>query len=230
MEFNEVSPSIHFPAFVFLLLLALLLLLSEQFSRFSAPRSMLDSGKAIDRAATEKATPISPQALTKRDLQSDLAPALTEFRRRLSFLGPFPQPVEINVSANEERVISFVDAALSKITRKLRGVQIHLKNHVHSSFTPKVVSRYKPAVNPVTRIRSRPAVFYQLGLAHRIGGSVPYRQSIGGAGRFGHKDALANQTNGRSRKKIRRDSRRLERQLARFFRSMWRRGGYALGP
>ncbi len=230
MEFDEVSPSIHFPAFVFLLLLALLLLLSEQFSRFSAPRSMLDSGKAIDRAATEKATPISPQALTKRDLQSDLAPALTEFRRRLSFLGPFPQPVEINVSANEERVISFVDAALSKITRKLRGVQIHLKNHVHSSFTPKVVSRYKPAVNPVTRIRSRPAVFYQLGLAHRIGGSVPYRQSIGGAGRFGHKDALANQTNGRSRKKIRRDSRRLERQLARFFRSMWRRGGYALGP
>jgi len=230
MEFDEVSPSIHFPAFVFLLLLALLLLLSEQFSRFSAPRSMLDSGKAIDRAATEKATPISPQALTKRDLQSDLAPALTEFRRRLSFLGPFPQPVEINVSANEERVISFVDAALSKITRKLRGVQIRLKNHVHSSFTPKVVSRYKPAVNPVTRIRSRPAVFYQLGLAHRIGGSVPYRQSIGGAGRFGHKDALANQTNGRSRKKIRRDSRRLERQLARFFRSMWRRGGYALGP
>jgi len=230
MEFNEVSPSIHFPAFVFLLLLALLLLLSEQFSRFSAPRSMLDSGKAIDRAATEKATPISPQALTKRDLQSDLAPALTEFRRRLSFLGLFPHPVEINVSANEERVVSFVDAALNKITRKLRGVQIHLKNHVHSSFTPKVVSRYKPAVNPVTRIRSRPAVFYHLGLAHRIGGSVPYRQSIGGAGRFGHKDALANQMNGRSRKKIRRDSRRLERQLARFFRSMWRRGGYALGP
>jgi len=57
MEFDEVSPSIHFPAFVFLLLLALLLLLSEQFSRFSAPRSMLDSGKAIDRAATEKANP-----------------------------------------------------------------------------------------------------------------------------------------------------------------------------
>jgi hypothetical protein len=230
MEFDEVSRSIHFHAFVFLLLLALLLLLSEQFSRFSAPRSTLESGKATDRAATEKATSIKPQPVTKRDLQSDLAPALTEFRRRLSFLGLFPHPVEINVSANEERVVSFVDAALSKITRKLRGVQNHLKNRVHSSFNPKVVSRYRPAVNLVTQIRSRPAAFYQLGPVHKIGASVPYRQSIGGAGRFGHKDALANQTNRRSRKKIRRDSRRLERQLARFFRSMWRRGGYALGP
>ncbi len=191
---------------------------------------MLESGKATDRAATEKATSIKRQPVTKRDLQSDLAPALTEFRRRLSFLGLFPHPVEINVSANEERVVSFVDAALNKITRKLRGVQNHLKNHVHSSFNPKVVSRYRPAVNLVTRIRSRPAAFYQLGLAHKIGASVPYRRSSGGTGRFGHKDALANRTNGRSWKKIRSDSRRLERQLARFFRSMWRRGGYALGP
>jgi hypothetical protein len=146
------------------------------------------------------------------------------------FLGLFPHPVEINVSANEERVVSVVDAALSKITRKLRGVQNHLKNHVHSSFNPKVVSRYRPAVNLVTQIRSRPAAFYQLGLVHKIGASVPYRQSGGGTGRFGHKDALANRTNGRSWKKIRSNSRRLERQLARFFRSMWRRGGYALGP
>jgi len=124
MEFDEVSPSIHFPAFVFLLLLALLLLLSEQFSRFSAPRSMLESGKAIDRAAVETATLIDPQAVTKRDLQLNLAPVLTEIRRHLSFIGLFPHPIKINVSANEERVVSFVDAALSKITRKFRGAQI----------------------------------------------------------------------------------------------------------
>jgi hypothetical protein len=222
MEFDKVSHSIYFPTFVFLLLFALLLLLSEQFSRFSAPRSMRESGKAIDRAAVEKANLINPQA-AKRDLQSDLAPVLTEIRRHWSFVDLFPHPVEINVAKNEERVVSFVDAALNKITRKLRGVQIHQKNHVHSSFNPK-------AVNLVTRIHSRPVAFYQLGPAHKIGAFVPYRQSIGGAGLFVHKDALATQTNGRSRKKIRSDSRRLERQLSRFFRSMWRRGRYALGP
>jgi len=143
MEFDKVSRSICFHAFVFLLLFALLLLLSEQFSRFSAPRSMLESGKAIDQAAVEKATLINPQAVTKRDLQLDLAPVLTEIRRHLSFVGLFSHPVEINVSANKERV-SFVDAPLNKITRKLRGVQIHPKNHVHSSFNLKIVSPYRP--------------------------------------------------------------------------------------
>jgi hypothetical protein len=230
MEFDKVSRSIHFPAFVFLLLFALLLLSSEQFSRFSAPRSMRESGKAIDPAAVEKATSVNPQAVTKRDLQSDLAPVLTEIRRHWSFVGLFPHPVEINVSENEERVVSFVDAALNKITRKLRGVQIHLKNHVHSSFNRKIVSRYRPAVNLVTRIHSRPVAFYQLGLAHKIGAFVPYRQSIDGGGLFVHKDALATRTNKRSWKKMGSDSRRLERQLARFFRSMWRRRSYALGP
>jgi hypothetical protein len=212
------------------LLFALLLLFSEQFSRFSAPRSMLESGKAIDQAAVEKATLINPPAVTKRDFQSDLAPVLTEIRRHLSFVGLFPHPIKINVSANEERVVSFVDAALSKITRKFRSVQIHPKNHVHSSFNLKTVSRYRPAVNLVSRIHSRPVAFYQLGLARKIGAFVPYRQSIGGAGLFVQKDAPTTQRNGRSWKKIRSDSRRLERQLARFFRSMWRRGRYALGP
>jgi hypothetical protein len=229
VEPPSVNRSIYFPAFVFLLLFALLLLFSEQFSRFSAPRSMLESGKAIDRAAVETATLIDPQAVTKRDLQLNLAPVLTEIRRHLSFVGLFSHPVEINVSANEERV-SFVDATLNKITRKLRSVQIHLKNHVHSSFNLKIVSRYRPAVNLVTRIHSRSVAFYQLGLAHKIGAFVPYLPSIGGAGPFVQKDARATQTNGRSWKKIRSDSRRLERQLARFFRSIWRRGRYALRP
>jgi hypothetical protein len=69
-----VNRSIYFPAFIFLLLFALSLLLSEQFSRFSAPRSMLESGVAIDRAVVAKATLIDPWEVTKRDLQSDLAP------------------------------------------------------------------------------------------------------------------------------------------------------------
>src|ERR1700732_3559086 len=84
VEPPSVNRSIYFPAFVFLLLFALLLLFSEQFSRFSAPRSMLESGKAIDRAAVETATLIDPQAVTRRDLQLNLAPVLTEIRRHLN--------------------------------------------------------------------------------------------------------------------------------------------------
>jgi hypothetical protein len=76
--------AIYFSAFVFLLLLALLFLLSHQLSRFSAPRSMLQSGKAIDRTAVEKATLISPHAV-----------------------GLFPDPVEIRVSANDQPVDCF---------------------------------------------------------------------------------------------------------------------------
>jgi hypothetical protein len=230
VESPSVNRSIYFPGFVFLLLFTLLLLLSEQFSRFSVPSSMRESGKAIDLAAVEKATLIDPQAVTKRDLQSDLARVLTEFRRRFFGVGLFPHPVEINVSANEERVVSFVHAALKKITRKLRGAQTELKNHVHPSFNLKIVSRYRTAANLVTRIHSRPVAFYQLRLAHKIGPFVPYRPSIGGAGLFVHKDALATRTNRRSWKKIHSDSRTLERQLAHFFLSMWRRGRYALGP
>ena len=231
VEPPSVNRSIYFPALVFLFLFALLLLLSEQFSRFSVPRSMRESGRTIDRATVEKTTLINPQATTKRDLQSDLARVLTEFKRRFSGVGLFPRPVGINVSANEERMVSYVHAALKKITRNLHSAQTALKNKVRSSFNLKIVSRYKPAANLVTPIHSRPVAFYQLRLAHKIGPFVLYRQSIGDAGLFAaHKDALATRTNGRSWKKIRSDSRRLERQLAHFFRSMWRRGHYALGP
>ena len=226
----SVNRSIYFPAFVFLLLFTLLLLLSEQFGRFSDPSSMRESGKAIDQAAVEKATLVDPKAVTKRDFQSDLTRVLTEFRRHLFGVGLFPHPVEINVSANEERVVSYVHAALKKITRKLRGAQTELKNHVASSFNLKIVSRHRPAVNLVTRIHSRPVASYQRRLAHKIGPFVLYRQSIGGAGLFVQKDAPTTRTNGRSWKTIRSDSRKLERQLARLFRSMWRRGRYALRP
>jgi hypothetical protein len=50
----RVNRSFYFAAFVFLLLFALLLLLSGQLGRFSVPRSTRESGEAIDRAAVEK--------------------------------------------------------------------------------------------------------------------------------------------------------------------------------
>ncbi|HET9375312.1 MAG TPA: hypothetical protein VFO40_10080, partial [Chthoniobacterales bacterium] len=194
VESPGVNRSIYLPAFVFLSLFTLLLLLSEQFSRLSVPSSMHESGKAIDQAAVEKATLIDPKAVTKRDFQSDLTRVITEFRRPLFGVCLFPYPVEINVSANEERVVSYVHAALKKITRTLRGAQTELKNPVASSFNLKTVSRYRPAVNLVTRIHSRPVAYYQRRLAHKIGPFVLYRQSIGGAGLFVHKNALATRT------------------------------------
>jgi hypothetical protein len=219
-----VSRSIYFPAFFLLSLFALVLLLSEQLSRCSAPRSMLESGKAIDREVVEKGTLMNPRAVTRRDLPPELAPVLTELGRRLSFVGLFPHPVKIKVPANKDRLVSFVDTALNKIRRKLRGAQIRQKDHVHSPSNLKIVSRYRPAVNLKTRVHSRRVAFYQLGLAHKIGVFEPYRQSISGAGLLIRKDALASRMKGPSWKKIRDDSRRLKRELAHFFRSVWHRG------
>jgi hypothetical protein len=139
-----VNRTIHFDAFVFLLLLALLFLLSGQLSRFSAPRSRLESGKAIDRKAVKNAILVHPQAV-----------------------GLFPDPVEIKVSANDQRVDSSIDAALNKVTRKLRGVQTRLKDHGHP-FNVKIVSRYRSAANLVTRIHSW--LVDELGLAHTMNG------------------------------------------------------------
>jgi hypothetical protein len=128
---SRMNRTIYFPAFAFLLLLALLFLLSHQLSRFSAPRSMLQSGKAIDRTAEEKATLIDPHAV-----------------------GLFPETVEIRVSPNDGPVDSSVDSAINKVTRKLRRVQRHLKDREHAPFNVKIVSRQRPTAYLATRIHS----------------------------------------------------------------------------
>ena len=189
---------------------------------------MLESGKATDREPVKKGRLMNPQAVTRRDLPPDLTPVLTEIRRQMSFFGLFPHRVKIDLPANKDRLVSFVNTALNKIRGKLHSVQIPQKNHVRSPSDLKIVSRYRPAVNLITRVHSRPVAFYQLGPANRIGVYAPYRQSIGGRRLLVRKDALATRTNGPSWKKIRDDSRRLKRELARFFHSMWRRDHYAL--
>jgi hypothetical protein len=100
----------------------------------------------------ENNTLIDPDAVTKRDGQTDLSPVLTEFRRRWSGVGLFAHPVKINLLVNEQRMDSPVDAALNKNTRKLRAVQTRLKNLVHASFNVKTVSRQRPEVNLLARI------------------------------------------------------------------------------
>jgi hypothetical protein len=122
--------------------LALLFLLSGQISRFSVPRSMLESGKAIDRSAVEKATLINQYAV--------------------------PHPPEINISANDQRVDSSADAAISKISEKLSGVQSHPKNLMRRRFKEKSVFRSRPTANLVTRFHSW--LVGELGLAHPTNG------------------------------------------------------------
>ena len=81
--------SIHFPAFVFLLLFALLLLFSGQLSHFSAPRAMPESGKAIEGAAVEKAALIEPDAVAERHLQPDLSQLLNR-NQKISVVSCWP--------------------------------------------------------------------------------------------------------------------------------------------
>jgi len=138
--------TIYFSAFVFLLLLALLFLLSHQLSRFSAPRSMLQSGKAIDRTAVEKATLISPHAV-----------------------GLFPIRLKSGYRQNDQPVDSSVDAAINKITRRLRRVQRHLKDRAHPS-------RHRPIMaNLVIRIHSW--LVGEFGLAYTTNGRAMKRRS-----------------------------------------------------
>jgi hypothetical protein len=134
---NEAHNSFSVP--IFLLLLALLFMLSDQLSRFSVPRSMLESGKAIDRTAVEKATLINRRAV-----------------------GLFPDPVEIRVSANYQRAYSSIDSGLNKATEKLSEVPSSPKNHMHPHG-------YRLTTNLVTRIHARPVRLGERGLSQKVG-------------------------------------------------------------
>jgi hypothetical protein len=159
--------TIYFSAFVFLLLLALLFLLSDQVSRFSVPRSMLQSGKAIDRAAVDEAILLEPHAVAERDVQPNLSPISIESRRRWSGVGLFRDPAELKISANDQGVDSPVDAALNKVTPKSRGTLSRPKDHARQQHSEKSVSRYKPAANLLARIRCW--LVGEFGLAHMNG-------------------------------------------------------------
>jgi hypothetical protein len=142
---SRMNRRIHFSAFVFLLLLALLFLLSDQFSRLSAPRSMLESEKRIDRTAVEKSTLINSHVV-----------------------GPFSDPVEIRVSANYQAVDSSIDSDINRVTRRPRGMQRQLKDRAHPLYNVKTVSRHRPTANLVTQIHSW--LVRKFGLAYTTNG------------------------------------------------------------
>jgi hypothetical protein len=140
----------YFPV-AFLSLMALLLLLSGQLSRFSIPRAMPESSTASDRAALGEVTLANQQPATKDDLQPVLSSTLIESRKRSSGVGLFSNPAELKAPASDERLHSFFTVGLNQIARKKGEESSRPKNQVR-------LTGYRPRVNFVTRIH-RPRFF-----------------------------------------------------------------------
>jgi len=115
LNFIRVNRLIDFPALVFLLLLAFILLLNASEILSKASRPMSGSDKALDGAAEENANLVHPQVV-----------------------GLLSDPPEIKVSANEQRAFSPIDSGLAKPTEKLINVPSSPKNHMQRGNRLKV--------------------------------------------------------------------------------------------
>jgi hypothetical protein len=121
-----VNRPIDFPALVFLLLLALILLLNGSAILSKAFRPTSSSDRAFDGAAEEKAGLVhSPD------------------------VGLISDPAEIKVSANYQQAVSPVDSGLDKPAEKLSELPSSPKNHSQPRG-------YRPKANLVTRPHARP--------------------------------------------------------------------------
>ena len=175
--------------------MALLFLFSSWLSHLSVPRAMLESVKAIDRAAVEKATLINPNAV-----------------------GLFTDPTGIKVPMIDQRVDFSVGTPLKEVMRKLRVVPSYPKDHMHSRSDVKAGYGVRAAANPATRRSNSHPAGFSLGLEHQFAAFASRLQFTGPAGRFVHKDALVAQTNGRRRKEMRINERRIRIWLTSSFR------------
>ena len=138
-------------------------------------------------------------------------------------------PVQVKVQADHYFEDSFIDVSAYKLMPKPDAALIRPEKHVHSPVSVKTVFRPRISTNLVTRIHSRSVAFYQLGLAHKIGAFAPYRQSIGGAGLFVHRTPLPLGRMDDHERRFAVIPEGLKGSSRGFFRSMWRRGRYALG-
>jgi hypothetical protein len=128
-----VNRSFHFPAFVFVLLFALLFLLSGQLSRFSIPHAMRESRGTIDRAPLDRVPLLTPSPATKDHLRPDLSSVLTEIRRGFSGVGLFLSPGKPKPPVSDQRVYSSPGVRLSKVS-VLQGEETgRPKNQLRSS-------------------------------------------------------------------------------------------------
>lgn len=137
------SRSIHFSTFFFVLLFALVLLVSAQLSRLSVPYAMPESWRAIDRAALEEVPLASRQSATKNDRQPVSSTPLIEDRKRVSDIGWLPDLEGSKEPASGERVNSSLADGINRVGEKQDQEASRPKNQVKSAG-------YRPRVNLVT--------------------------------------------------------------------------------
>jgi len=104
-----------------------------------ASQPMFGSGRAIDRPAVEKASLVHPPDV-----------------------GPFPDPVEMKVSANYQREYSSIDAGLNKPPEKLSDMPNSTRNQMHPRG-------YGLTANLMTRIHSRTVHLGEHRLSQKVG-------------------------------------------------------------
>jgi hypothetical protein len=134
-----VNRPINLPALVFLLLFALMLLLNGSAILSWASRPVLSSGRAIDGPTVEKASSVHQPVVR-----------------------PFPDPVEIKVSANYQQEYSSAEAGLHKPPEKLSDVPNSPKNQMRPRGS-------RLTANLMTRIHSRPVHLGEHSLSQKVG-------------------------------------------------------------
>jgi hypothetical protein len=129
----RVNRPIDFPALVFLLLLALILLLNGSAILSEASRPTSSSDRAFDGAVEQKASLVHEKG-------GLVHPPV---------VGLFSDPGEIKVSANYQQAVSRGDSGLDKPAEKLSDLASSPKNHMQPRG-------YRLKANLVTRLHARP--------------------------------------------------------------------------
>ena len=187
---TKMTRLVSFPVFLFLSLAALFLF-GSWLGYSSKPRAMVGSAKAIEPPAVQKAIIlINPNAV-----------------------GQFTDPPGIKAPMVDQRVDFSVDTPLQEVMRKLSVVPSYPKDHVHSRFDVKTRHEARPTAHPATRRSNfHPRDFFSE-LEHQFAAFVLRLQFTGATGRFVDKDVLIGQTNGRWRKKMPINERRIRTWL-----------------
>jgi hypothetical protein len=141
----QVNRSIHFPALLFFLLFAFVLLLSGQLSRLSVPRAMPESWRTIDRAALDEMALADQPSAAKDDLQPVPSSTLIEDRSSLSGVGWFPNPDELKGPINGQKGYSSLSGGLSQVGEKQGGELSRSKDQMRSTgYRPRATRNHGP--------------------------------------------------------------------------------------
>ena len=129
------------PAFILVLFFALLLLLTGSSVLSWAPEPTSESKEATRQADAKVLTDEAVDVTKEVPVDSQVVDLSQD-------------PRAVQVSENDQQKASPVDATLNKIPRNIRGVQTHLKHHIHQAFNRRTFFRHRPTEDLVTRFHS----------------------------------------------------------------------------